>query len=206
MNYNRLDQLVQAYIKKFDNENSFEEDAIKTEFQENNANIDPKKIYIKSAALNTAYKAGVLNIHMETVSKIIASESIDSRLEAKDPDVVKDLSKRFSGELNNSYLSFASKFCSFYNTDVYPIYDRAVREAIAYFAPRIKGFKLIKSKLENDYDYFKEKFSELKDKLNLKKYTNKELDKFLWLFGKKRIAAKEKLKEIKKSKKKNELL
>jgi hypothetical protein len=75
-----------------------------------------------------------------------------------------------AGSNQKKFLSFASKFCHFYLCDRFPIFDRDSCSALRHFElePR------------NQYSEFFTTLSKLQSELRL---SFREIDRFLWLFG-----------------------
>ena len=92
----------------------------------------------------------------------------------------------------NHCLSFASKFCSFCNPDVYPIYDSIVLEVLLKLNDIYKFdsdyTERERNRIKSHYDYARfckliEGFRHFED-FGLDNCSLREIDKFLWIAGK----------------------
>ena len=70
------------------------------------------------------------------------------------------------------FYSFASKYCSHHNQVEFPIYDSYVDIVLRYFRKADKFYK------------FKNILLKFKEYYGLQEFSLKELDKYLWQFGK----------------------
>lgn len=139
-------------------------------------------IILKTAALNTVYNTYIYSVY--PVAQHILSLGIDERLRADDETLVNELMRVFynSGEKVDHY-SFATKYCSFHNPDAFPIYDSYVGKILQYYRDR-ERFSLFKNSELKNYPKFKQILSAFRRYFGLEKYTTKELDQYLWQFGK----------------------
>ena len=151
-------------------------------------NTDHDNVFCRVGLLDLIYNTGIQRFNkggIETVTNHIKNLAgrIDSAKKADgiDFELYKDLKKVEYAEVTSTHGEenqipvFASKFLSFTNPDVYPIMDSIVKNAIGYSG--------------DDYKEFYTKLSEFKtDKINKlnrnKKYSLKDIDKFLWMWGK----------------------
>ena len=138
-------------------------------------------ILIKCSALNDFYSTNIFKIY--PVAKHILSLNIDKRLKAGDPPLVDEIARvDFNGE-EKFFYSFASKYCSHHNPLEYPIYDSYVRKVLNYYKKADGFFSFGEEDLKN-YPKFKEILIRFRDFYKLNRYNLKELDKYLWQFGK----------------------
>ena len=109
--------------------------------------------------------------------------NIDERLKKGDVTLVSDIANiEISGKKKNFY-SFATKYCSYHNFNEYPIYDYFVDSMLWYFQKKDKfsDFKRVQLK---DYKIFKKVIVDFKEYYNIKKYSFRDIDKYLWIAGK----------------------
>lgn len=87
--------------------------------------------------------------------------------------------------------SFASKYCSHHNPKHFPIYDSYVDKVLCYFRnlKKFPAFKFKNSDLK-DYAKFKEILIAFRSIYGLDKFNLKEIDKYLWQFGKRHFPKK----------------
>ncbi len=93
-----------------------------------------------------------------------------------------------NGKERNFY-SFASKYCSHHNPDSFPIYDAYVDKILAYFRDLKntdgKSFATFTNKALKDYTKFTEVIIKFRDA-----YALKQIDRYLWITGKKYLPKK----------------
>lgn len=176
-------ELVDHYLKKWDNleDYSSQEKAVNRVFRDYNSNKELENILIKCSILNDFYSTNIFKIY--PVAKHIQSLNIDTRLKEGDPTLVDEIAKITIGGKTKNFYSFASKFCSHHNQLDFPIYDSYVHKVLKYYrkVDRFYDFE------ENDlkvYPKFKNILIEFRSFYKLDKYNLKELDKYLWQFGK----------------------
>ncbi len=176
-------ELVDYYLKKWDNleDYSSQEEAVNRVFRDYNSNKELENILIKCSILNDFYSTNIFKIY--PVAKHIQSLNIDTRLKDGDPTLVDEIAKITIGGKTKNFYSFASKFCSHHNQLDFPIYDSYVHKVLKYYrkVDRFYDFE------ENDlkvYPKFKNILIEFRSFYKLDKYNLKELDKYLWQFGK----------------------
>lgn len=144
-------------------------------------NDDINNVLAKTAILNDFYSTNIFSTY--TVAKHIVDLDIDDRLAAGDLTVVNDIAKvEINGSQKNLY-SFATKYCSHHNDKIYPIFDRYVERVLLYFRDKDGFFDFKKPDLKNCIKLC-EIIKAFQAFYNLKSYTLKEMDKYMWLLGK----------------------
>jgi hypothetical protein len=146
-----------------------------------NRSIDD--IILKVATLNTIYNTRITSIY--PIAQHILSLGIDARLRADDETLVQELmSVDYAGTGDHiDHYSFASKYCSFHNPDSFPIYDSYV-DAILWYYQSTENFYTFKRNELKNYSVFKCIIREFQHHFGLDRYTTKQLDQYLWQFGK----------------------
>lgn len=148
-----------------------------------NRSIDD--IILKAATLNTIYNTHIMSIY--PVAQHILSLNIDERLRKGDETLVNELmgvDYKINGKVSHTnHYSFASKYCSFHNSDAFPIYDSYV-DAILWHYQKEEPFYTFKRNELKDYQKFKEIIRAFQRHFGLEQYTVKQLDQYLWQFGK----------------------
>jgi len=81
-----------------------------------------------------------------------------------------------------SYLSFASKFCSWHNPMDYPIWDGNVRACLWAYKQQDE-FATFHNYDLWDYESFRSIMSAFQARYGLELLSSKEVDKFLWRLG-----------------------
>lgn len=145
-------------------------------------NDNLQNILIKCSVLNDFYSTNIFKIY--PVAKHILGLNIDGRLEAGDPTLVDDIAKVHINDKEKKFYSFASKYCSHHNQLEFPIYDSYVHKVLRYFRNVDRFFSFNEPDLKS-YSKFKNILIEFRKFYKLDKYNLKELDKYLWQFGKK---------------------
>lgn len=175
---------VLYYLDKWDNLEDYriQEEALDELYAgDYSTNKDLKKIIIKCSALNDFYSTNIFKIY--PVALRILELDIDERLSKGDPTLVNEIATVIISNKTKNFYSFASKYCSRHNKYEFPIYDSYVDKVLRYFRKKDKF-----ASFENDdlkkYLRFKEVILEFRKFYHLEQFNLKDLDKFLWLFGK----------------------
>ena len=181
-------KLVDEYIDKFNkNERYYLADqAIINLFQKFPENKILEDILLKISVINNLYSTHILDTFK--MAKHIKNLQIDNALNKADPLIVNKIAKGHGipnrkGTDDINFYSFATKYCNWHNKAEYPIYDGFVhRILIAYQnKDRFSDFNINDLK---DYKIFKKIIADFINKYLLKQYNLKEIDKFLWIYGK----------------------
>ena len=122
------------------------------------------------------------------MARHILQLDIDNLLQQGEPDIVTKIStghgirsKKKNKEIN--FYSFATKYCNWHNKDAYPIYDSFVGKIL--IAYRVKdNFSRFDDMDLKDFKRFKEIIADFKNNYTLTRHNLKEIDKFLWIYGK----------------------
>ena|SRR5690606_29014255 len=161
-------------------------------FQTFNDDKNKFNVLIKVAALNKIYSTAITNINpvVEQINKISNSVS-NPKTTTEYVAFVDEISrinwtnsKGESFERNN--LSFSSKYVHFLSNSEMPIYDSYIWIVIKGYLGQKNSSKL-SFKNPSNYKEFYATFVNFKKELDLKNYSNYEIDKFLWQYGKKLI-------------------
>lgn len=151
-----------------------------TETCPKNNSIDD--IILKTAALNTVYNTYIYSVY--PVAQHILSLNIDERLAEGDETLVNELMRVFytdGGKID--HYSFATKYCSFHNPNAFPIYDSYVDKILQHYRNQ-EGFSSFKNNELKSYPNFKRIIADFRRHFGLEKYSVKQLDQYLWQFGK----------------------
>jgi len=151
-------------------------------------NIDRELVAMKVALIDltnsTHISAHIKKISLsEIVELILGIRDFDVRVSQGDPLLVSQLAKS-NGKIN--LFSFASKYCTYHNVDVYEqddysIFDNVVKDTLPHYLP-----KLTKSSIEEwrgTYNYvaFNDCIEELLDQKNIYiPFRRRKFDHFLW--------------------------
>ncbi|MBO7186795.1 MAG: hypothetical protein J6V68_00150 [Clostridia bacterium] len=146
---------------------------------------------IKSICLNECYSTRIKSIDLIPLVKWISSiTNIDSRIRARDPNVVNDMAaSKSKGKMTtqDSY-SFASKYCHFHN-NAYPIFDSYVSDMLCqlqnetdFYSKQTRNKKFTQADLKN-YNNFLNIRQAFVDFFGLQTYSVLAIDQFLWRAG-----------------------
>lgn len=138
-------------------------------------------VLIKASTLNDFYSTNIFAIH--DMATHILELDIDNRLKSGDLSLVSDIGNIVINGKEKFFYSFASKYCSHHNPDVFPIYDGYVVKILMHFK-RKDGFEKFKKDDLKDYVRFKEILIAFKNHYGIDKYGLKDLDRYLWQLGK----------------------
>ena len=175
------------YLEQWnEDENLLYSDALlKKLFQETYPkNISVYEIFIKATALNSVYSTHIDSFY--SVAQTILSLNIDERLRDGDETLVDDMLSSLRETMGKEPFSFVTKYCSFHNPDDFPIYDSYVDEVLWYFNGLEKFSRYYRSdlKVKHNYSKYKSILMDFRCCFGLEKYSTKELDQYLWQFGK----------------------
>lgn len=175
---------VEFYLSKWDELENYhlQEEALdKLFFKLCSKNTDITDILLKVSTLNDFYSTNIYSVY--PVAKHILSLGIDARLKAGDVTLVNDIKQIMINGKKWNFYSFASKYCSHHNPLDYPIYDSYVDTTLRFFRKR-DGFSSFADGDLKDYVYFKGTLIDFRMFYGLQEYNLKQIDKYLWLFGK----------------------
>ncbi len=176
---------LQGYLAKWDTLNVYveHEAALEMLFRtdpEFRRNTSLRHIIVKCAVLNDFYATNIYQI--EPVARNIASiANFDERLDCGDRSLVDKIAN--VGDRVN--YSFATKYCSHHRPELFPIYDRYVRDVLLFLRrkyPKVLKFKTKQSL--KDYNTFVEAIEAVRDNFGLQDYSFKDIDRYLWQLGK----------------------
>ena len=175
---------VEFYLTKWDGlENYYlQENALNKLFLElcpNNTDI--LDILLKASTLNDFYSTNIFSIY--PVAKHICSLNIDTRLDAGDVTLVRDIQHITISNKKRSFYSFATKYCSHHNPLDYPIYDSYVDRVLRYFRNR-DNFSDFQNDELKDYVRFKDILIDFCGFYGLDTYNLKQIDQYVWQLGK----------------------
>lgn len=173
---------VEKYLKLWDSLKNYvnQENSLKKLFIDLiPENKEIEDILIKSSTLNDFYSTNIFSIF--PVAKHIHELDIDERLQKGDLTLVNDIAD--VKELNKCFYSFATKYCSHHNPNVYPIYDSYLDKILRHFK-RKDHFADFKGADLKDYNRYVEILDEFAKFYGIDDYSRKDLDRYLWQLGK----------------------
>ena len=181
-------ELVNEYIEIFSNEERYylADNAIINLFRQFPENKKLEDILLKLSVINDLYSTNIYGTFI--IAKHIQKLDIDNRLIQGDPNLVKQIATghgiRFAKTNKEiSFYSFATKYCNWHNKEAYPIYDSFVDKVLRAYRKKDNFSKFKDSDLK-DFILFKQIVSDFKVTYSLTEHNLKEIDKFLWIYGK----------------------
>lgn len=181
-------KLIEEYIDKFNKDERYylADQAIIKLFQKFPENKHLEDILLKISVINDLYSTNIFATFI--MAKHIQLLDIDDELQKGNPGIVRKIAlghniraKKTEREIN--FYSFATKYCNWHNKDSYPIYDSFVEKILIAYRNKDKFSKFENKELKN-FERFKEIITDFKHNYNLASYNLKEIDKFLWIYGK----------------------
>lgn len=142
-------------------------------------NQDTETVLLKIWALNNAYGTHIYDAY--AMSKHIVSLNIVLQFAHDNIEIVERVAN-LPGK--RRLLSFASKYASFHNPDVFPIYDYYVLKVLKHFR-RTTKFADFKNKDLNDYVTFVQILHAFRKFFKIDEFSLKQTDRYIWLLGKK---------------------
>ncbi|WP_051935868.1 hypothetical protein [Salegentibacter sp. Hel_I_6] len=185
--------LVDKYIDQFNNDERYypADQAIINLFDAFPDNKKLEDILLKLSVINDLYSTNILGTFK--MAKHIQQCDIDKGLKTGDPDIVHQIAtghdirtKKNNKEIN--FYSFATKYCNWHNRDNYAIYDSFVDKVLMAYKRKDKFSTFRQSDLK-DFSKFKKIIEDFADHYNLTRHNLKEIDKFLWIYGKEKFPA-----------------
>ena len=142
----------------------------------------------QTALLNALYRVNIFDIYSvsEHYKAVAKNGGMEKRLKEGDLSLVEDLSMvtTRNGKVRHCY-SFATKFCSFHNPEKFPIYDSVVSDML-YNLNKKDGFSKFSKTDLKDYSKYVGVIRDFQKKYNLTEASFWEIDKMLWINGKKK--------------------
>lgn len=181
-------ELVDEYIDKFNKDERYSsaDKAINNLFAKFPENKILEDILLKISVINDLYSTNIFGTF--NMARHIQQLDIDRGLQLGNSDVVTTIttghgirSKKTDKEIN--FYSFATKYCNWHNKDSYPIYDSFVDKVLTAYRDKDKFSKFEDIELKN-FKRFKEIIADFKNYYSLTQHNLKEIDKFLWIYGK----------------------
>jgi hypothetical protein len=179
--------LVAKYTEQFDHSNATLTDLALTRliaaFPDNR---DESAVLLKATTINSLYATNIYAIFQ--VAQHICSMNIDPKLAQGSLEVVDEIATiTLKGKRKRNY-SFATKYCSWHRPEIYPIFDSYV-ERLLWAYRQQDHFADYKRGETWHYPRYVEIIEQFRTHYGLNRFSFKELDKFLWLYGMKVFAA-----------------
>jgi len=177
---------VKSAIENWDSsdEDIRKEAALEWLFSKYSKNVDINVVLTKCALLNLLYSTRVDNQDLLDVAQTIVDNKIDERLTQGDERLVDDLADKMEKcPSGKRYLSFVSKYCSFHNSEDFPIYDSYVAGALWSLQKKFKYNEMTQTDFKN-YTKHKSAVIAFRSQFGLESFNFKQLDHFLQNLGK----------------------
>lgn len=186
-------ELVKKACERFDEDNLIVEQALKELFKQYPNNTDPSHVLLKVVTLNRLYSTQIFAV-LDVAQHIARlGQEIDASLTAGSPEIVDKIARVTVSSTGKQRInfSFATKYCSWHNPELYPIWDSRVDN---YLWALQKQHQFANTEIFHshpdlwDYGKFRDVMIAFRTAYGLSSFTFKDIDKFLWDQGGKRFA------------------
>lgn len=191
---NPSEALVAGYIIKFEDDERYKhgDNAIVNLFEKFPNNRVLEDIILKVSVINELYSTSIYSVFK--LAKHILECDIDAGLTIGNPETVHQIAtghgirtKKYNTEIN--FYSFATKYCSWHKPNHYHIYDSFVEKVLIAYKDK-DSFSKFDNKDLKDFTTFSQVLKDFSTFYKLTKFNSKELDKFLWIYGKEKFPPK----------------
>jgi hypothetical protein len=175
--------LVREYIKQFNDSRRYKkaDEAIIALIQLFPLNTQFNEVLAKVCVINDLYSTRIQGTF--EMAEHIVSLNPDKDIQQGSTNIVDRIANlTISGTTRSNY-SFATKYCSWHAIDLYPIYDKFVRKLIMAYKRKDNFYRFEANELRK-YGKYKQIYNAFITHYNLNKFSLKEIDKFLWGYGK----------------------
>ncbi len=181
---NITESLVADYIERKYIENRkfyITDKAIKDLIEKYPENKKLEEILLKVSVINTLYRANILAIF--EMAEHIKNLGIDLYVRKGFPEIIDKIATITVSGKRKRFYSFATKYCNWHNPKDYPVYDSIVENFLVAYN-KVYKFSKFKRKGLRRYPVFKKVIEDFREGFKLKRFNFKQLDIFLWLYGK----------------------
>ncbi|MBI2681652.1 MAG: hypothetical protein HYX26_00265 [Acidobacteriales bacterium] len=144
------------------------------------SNTSVDAILLKVTAINSLYSTNMYAV--VAMAEHIAGLGIDTDLRVGSHDVVERIATVWIGGKKRRNYSFASKYCSWHNPDLFPIFDSQVDNSLWAYRKQDQFSEFRRSDLQI-YAKFTRVIADFKEFYGLGSVNYKQLDNFLWQSG-----------------------
>ena len=148
-------------------------DTISTYFDQNPSNVEASIVAVKVVLISSLYYARIFE-PLKMAVHIAGLQGLDSELKNGDTNAVERIAHTKHYEV-----VFAGKYAHFHNGDAFPILDSFASRAVAV---------LLGKSFNYTYADFYDNISLLRQKSGLNSTSWRSLDKYLWLYGQKKMS------------------
>jgi len=187
-------KFVDKYVNLFNNDDRYfpADQAIMYLFTAFPENKKIEDILLKVSVINDLYNTNILGTFK--MAKHVLSLKIDQDLNDGAPQIVNRIAlghgirtKDKNTEIN--FYSFATKYCAWHNPEHFAIFDSFVEKVLIQYKKQDSFCDFKKSDLRC-FDTFIKIINEFANFYNIKSQSLKDIDKFLWMYGKKKFPTK----------------
>lgn len=192
-------KVIEEYLHKFDNDKDYQryylaDNAIIKLFDKFPDNKNLEDILLKISVINDLYSTNIYATYL--LAEHIQSLNIDKELKKGNSNLVNKIAsghgiKSTKSKKDRNFYSFATKYCNWHNRNEYPIYDSFVDKILKEYRNKEDFYKFKGADL-HFFEKFKEVIQNFKEFYGLNKYDLKQIDKFLWMYGKEFVLEKKK--------------
>jgi hypothetical protein len=184
-------RLIDNYISQFNNDERYfiADRAIINLFKAFPANNKLEDILLKISVINDLYSTNIFSTF--NLAKHIKRLNIDKDLNNGSPQLVHKIATGHEIRISHSnkeinFYSFATKYCNWHNRKDYAIYDSFV-DKLLWAYKNSDGFDTFKRADLKDFNKFKLIIEKFISFYKLTSHNLKEIDKFLWIYGKEKF-------------------
>lgn len=181
-------KLIDKYIEKFNKDNRYKlaDNAINNLFLAFPNNKKIEDIILKISVINDLYSTNIYSTFK--LAEHILKLNIDERLKSGNQVLVNEIAKGHGIKTKKNdteiyFYSFATKYCNWHNQNDYAIYDGFVDQILMAYK-RKDNFSVFVQTDFKDFRKFKQIIKDFINYYKLSEYNLKEIDKFLWIYGK----------------------
>ncbi len=157
------------------------ERAVDLVFRQWPTNVNYDEVLVKVVVLNRLYSTNIWDPY--TVAQHIVDLNVDERLRAGDSSLISIVGNVRFGSKTRYFLSFATKYCSWHEPDLFQIFDSYVEWILWQYKAQF-DFAAFKQKELRVYPSFVSVVDQFVEHFGLVRLSRKDLDKFLWIEGK----------------------
>jgi len=192
------ERLVNQYLKDFqtyeDGRYFYADIAIEKLFKQFPQNTEFEDVLLKVVVINNLYNTNILGTYK--MAKYIHSlKNLDIRLKEGDLTLINEIAAGHKISKRVEY-SFATKYCNWHNQEAFAIYDGFVEKVLQNYK-RQGIFKELGDWDLKNYRYLTVIIYYLKEQYLHNKFSIKDIDKFLWMYGREMFPPKYKNKQEK---------